>query len=105
MRPCIEPGCPQLTTATRCSLHQRSKQRTTDARRGSPTQRGYGPPWQRARKAVLRLVPYCVDCGHEGSKDNPLSVDHIVPKVRGGSDDDDNLTTRCRKHNSAKGSR
>ena len=102
-RPCLD--CGRLTDTNRCPDHQRQQQRAIDARRGSPTERGYGTPWRRARKAVLRLIPYCVDCGHEGSADNPLTVDHIVPLSRGGTHDDDNLTTRCRRHNSAKGAR
>lgn len=81
------------------------RQQRIDDQRGSPAQRGYGPPWQRARKAVLRLQPYCVDCGSEGTKGNPLTVDHIVPLSRGGTQDEDNLQTRCRICNSSKGAR
>lgn len=34
-----------------------------------------------------------------------LTVDHIIPLARGGSNDDDNLRTLCRSCNSRKGAR
>ncbi len=44
-------------------------------------------------------------CGTEGTKANPLSVDHIVPLTRGGTNQLENLQTLCRRHNSAKHNR
>lgn len=42
----------------------------------------------------------CVACGAtEG-----LTIDHVIPKSRGGSDDDGNKQTLCRGCNQAKGS-
>lgn len=43
-------------------------------------------------------------CLHCGSKEG-LSLDHIYPHSKGGSDDLDNLQTLCRPCNSRKGSR
>lgn len=43
-------------------------------------------------------------CCHCGSRD-ALSIDHIVPVSRGGSDDEDNLQTLCRPCNSRKSNR
>jgi len=47
----------------------------------------------------------CAVCGTTGDTGNPLTVDHLVPKAAGGSDDPGNLRTLCRRHNSAKGTR
>jgi hypothetical protein len=46
-------------------------------------------------------APSCRDCGTT----DRLSVDHIVPRKRGGPDDLSNLCFRCITHNCAKGDR
>jgi hypothetical protein len=43
-------------------------------------------------------------CQHCGTTDN-LTIDHIHPRSRGGSGEDDNLQTLCRRCNSAKNNR
>jgi len=44
-------------------------------------------------------------CGYCGRGDLPLTIDHIIPKARGGSDVWDNLVTACTKCNNLKGNR
>ena len=43
-------------------------------------------------------------CAYCGATDN-LSLDHLIPRLRGGEDAADNLVTACRSCNSSKGSR
>ncbi len=88
------PGsrCPTCTTT-----RERARLRPTT------TQRGYGAAWQRLSAQVIAWFGRCVDCGHQGSEDNPLTADHIVPKSRGGTDAWDNLIALCRNCNSTKG--
>lgn len=51
------------------------------------------------RGLVLRRDGFrCVYCGCE----NDLTLDHIIPQSRGGSDDPRNLVTACRPCNSSK---
>lgn len=64
-----------------------------------------GPPYKRRSistmrrlKIMLRDGGRCVEC--ESVKE--LSIDHIVPVSKGGSDEDDNLQTLCRRCNSSK---
>ena len=45
----------------------------------------------------------CQYCGKRPSKDNPLTLDHIVPKAAGGTDRPDNIVAACRRCNYAKG--
>lgn len=52
--------------------------------------RGYGARWQRLRRMYLRQHPVCVLCGRPAT-----DVDHILPKRRGGSDDESNLQALC----------
>jgi hypothetical protein len=44
---CAEPGCPELTTVTRCTEHTRAKDRA----RGTSTERGYDYAHQQDRAA------------------------------------------------------
>lgn len=56
---------------------------------------------EQIRPIVLEMYNnQCVVCG---TSDN-LTVDHIIPKSKGGTDDIENLQAMCRTHNSSKGS-
>lgn len=43
----------------------------------------------------------CCYCGQEGK----LSLDHMIPRLKGGPDAADNITYACRSCNSSKGSK
>jgi len=59
--------------------------------------------WNRdAYPAVFRRDGY--SCRYCGSTDY-LSIDHVVPRHQGGSDDEPNLVVACRSCNSRKGAR
>lgn len=55
------------------------------------------------RKNILRRDNY--KCAYCGRSDLMLTVDHIIPKARGGSDSWENLVTACTKCNNIKGDR
>lgn len=60
---------------------------------------GRTPIPAKVRKLVYERDEYrCVHC----AATEPLSIDHIYPWSRGGSDDPDNLQTLCRPCNSKK---
>lgn len=93
MRPCPFPGCHLLVRGgSRCPVHGKD-------RRPSAHKRGYGKPWQVIRDAYLATYPRCEreDCD-EASTD----CDHIVPRRKGGTDDDSNLMAMCHSHHSHK---
>lgn len=69
--------------------------------RGLLPPRLVGPPTTSAREVFERDAYRCVAC--RGWHD--LTVDHIMPSSRGGSDDPANLQTLCRRCNSSKGAR
>ena len=55
------------------------------------------------RKNILKRDSLA--CQYCGNKSLPLTVDHIIPKVRGGVDSWENLTTACVICNNKKGNR
>ncbi|MGW5361244.1 HNH endonuclease [Actinopolymorpha pittospori] len=90
---------------TRCPEHRvKDKPRARrNPDRPTASQRGYGSAWQKLRQAIIiRDGKRCQACGHRGDRDNPLSVDHVMPKSKGGTDSASNLITLCRKCNSSK---
>jgi len=58
--------------------------------------------WRKIRQRILQRDGYvCQMCGVEEAN----SVDHIVPRLMGGGDEDWNLQTLCQSCNSSKGGR
>jgi 5-methylcytosine-specific restriction protein A len=99
MRPCSFSGCPVIGP---CKTHQRKAKpapevRLYDDRRGSSTARGYGYAWQQRRKEFIKRFPFCARCTRPTT-----DVDHVVPRSRGGSDDDSNLQPLCGFHHKQK---
>jgi len=55
------------------------------------------------KKNLLQRDNHC--CQYCGCKGEKLSIDHIIPRSRGGTDTWDNVTTACLSCNVMKGSR
>lgn len=53
------------------------------------------------RERLFQKYPECLCCGSF----NNLTVDHVIPICKGGSSEDENLQTLCRKCNNLKGNR
>jgi len=56
-----------------------------------------------SRKNILKRDMF--KCGYCGRSDLPLTVDHIIPRARGGEDNWENLITACVSCNNRKGDR
>jgi len=56
-----------------------------------------------SRKNILKRDNF--QCAYCGRKDNTLTIDHIIPKAKGGQDTWDNLITACISCNNKKGDR
>ena len=85
----------------RCPGCEKANQRQRDARRGTPSQRGYNWTYQKHRKLILAGGPPCAwGCGRPAT-----TADHLVPLARGGSNDIENLMPSCLPCNRSRGSR
>lgn len=74
-----------------------------DKARGTRHQRGYGSAWDKIRNRILqRDGGVCQPCLRHGIVHMGHAVDHIVPRERGGTDDDCNLQVICRQVHQAK---
>ena len=57
-----------------------------------------GAAWEAIRDRVLERDGYrCAYCGNEATE-----ADHVIPKVKGGTDTMDNLVSACRRCNGSK---
>jgi 5-methylcytosine-specific restriction protein A len=74
--------------------------------KGSRHKRGYGAQWVKLREFILRRDRYlCQACLKDNRYTEATHVDHITPKAKGGTDDDDNLQSLCRPCHEAKTTR
>lgn len=93
-KPCTQPGCGALVDKGRCEKHTKQQRKQSDARRPSPSRRGYGRTWEKLRVMVLRRQP-CCPCGQPA-----VHVHHLVPKPE-GDDSFENLQALCHSCHSA----
>lgn len=64
--------------------------------RTSRHERGYGSAWVKTRARILKRDSYlCQPCLTKGRPTEANEVDHIRPKAKGGTDEDENLQAIC----------
>lgn len=105
-RPCLD--CGRLhRNSSRCDSCQATWDAAHEQRRGSAAARGYGPAYRKVAAEIMaahqRAWPgICPGWRREPHQSDDLTVDHIIPKSRGGTDAHENLQVLCRACNSAK---
>lgn len=52
---------------------------------------------------LLQQGPWCAYCGAEFSDDLPPTLDHVIPRCKGGTRDKENALLACKPCNGAKG--
>lgn len=97
LRPCLE--CGALSAGSRCLAHRRARERARDKRRGNRHDRGYDNDWVRLVSRAIETQPWCTDCGTTGTKDNPLTGDHLRWPALTVAD----VEVVCRRCNSSRG--
>ena len=106
---CRKHGCLNLTTEAHgyCTSHSSlASWGRWQSERGSSTKRGYGYAWQKLRKvALIRDMYLCQVCLNSGRLTPATTVDHIIGKTDGGTDELSNLQSlcnACHNHKTAK---
>jgi 5-methylcytosine-specific restriction endonuclease McrA len=99
LKVCI--ACGDLAQGTRCDPCRQAATARHNARRAQAGTLGASWGWRKTSQAARNREPRCQLCGTE----EDLTVDHVVPRTAGGTDDRDNLRVLCRSHNAAKGTR
>jgi 5-methylcytosine-specific restriction protein A len=89
-RPCLQKGVSFHLSEpgeSRCAEHRLTK---WASRAGT----SMAPGWSARRSRILQRDGYrCVVCGSKVG----LAVDHITPRSQGGTDEDSNLQTLCKR--------
>ncbi|OKP30961.1 HNH endonuclease [Serratia fonticola] len=96
-RACRKHGCRHTTTdrSGYCTEHQNTGWEVHQQGK-SRHQRGYGNDWTIRRARILKRDNHiCKECLRGGRAAPATTVDHIVPKAHGGTDDDLNLESLC----------
>lgn len=101
---CKAPGCNALVyDGGYCDRHRLP---SSDSRRETSSQRGYGAVWRKSREAYLLAHPLCADpFGIHKRLDEHVAatdVDHIIARRQGGGDQWSNLRALCHSCHSRK---
>ncbi|QBH98422.1 HNH endonuclease [Limnobaculum zhutongyuii] len=94
---CRKRGCPKTTTdrSGYCDNHKGDGWNSYQQGK-SRHERGYGSSWDRLKPIVMKRDRYlCQNCLRNDIVISGTTVDHIIPKARGGSDELCNLELLC----------
>ena len=97
-RPCSHPGCPELVDGRFCPAHAKQESKRYEKYDRDPAHgKRYGRRWKRIRDRFINTHPLCKECKDRGVTKAAEEVHHIKPLAQGGTHDDSNLMSLCRR--------
>ena len=101
-KPCRYPGCPNLTEKDYCEEHKaKANYQYNHYLRDPETNKRYGSKWRKIRARYVSEHPLCEECLKHGRYVPVEEVHHKIPLAEGGTHDDDNLMSLCKRCHSA----
>ena len=96
-RACRKLGCGKTTTDRSGYCDDHRNEGWQQHQRGQNLhQRGYGSKWDVIRARILKRDRHiCQECLRNKKPVPASTVDHIIPKAQGGTDEDSNLQALC----------
>lgn len=91
---CTYPGCTERQPGSRCARHQANRSSRNHAGR-SRQARGLGGDWEATRLRILERDGWRCRIRGPRCRGRATTVDHVIPRSRGGSSRDDNLRAAC----------
>ncbi|CNI84402.1 HNH endonuclease signature motif containing protein [Yersinia enterocolitica] len=103
-RACRKHGCRNTTihSSGYCPEHQNTGWENHQQGK-TRHERGYGANWDKLKPLIkARDKGLCQQCLREGLVVSGTTVDHIIPKAHGGTDEPSNLELLCWPHHRKK---
>lgn len=91
---CSNPGCPNRQPGSRCPEHTPTRSARNHHGR-SRQARGLGGDWEGTRRRILERDGYRCTIRGPRCRGRATTVDHIIPRSRGGTSVDGNLRAAC----------
>jgi 5-methylcytosine-specific restriction protein A len=98
-RPCVFPGCPELSDGAYCEKHRRQVNREYNryARNEDTNTFYHSTAWRRLSRLQLKREPLCAECLKGGRVTPAYIADHIQEIRHGGARlDMNNLQSLCK---------
>jgi 5-methylcytosine-specific restriction endonuclease McrA len=104
---CLECGAlAPKTKFGRCETHAKAWMMQRQKNRRGEGAKYNAPGWRGLSMRMRAEQPWCSKCGTQGSSNNPLTLDHLIPLAAGGKlvPDEDGVQVLCRRCNTSEGS-
>lgn len=96
--PCRYSGCAELSESPYCKKHTKLVTKHYNKYQRNPdTYKRYSNRWRRIRQLYIKEHPVCELCERKNILKAVEEVHHIIPLSKGGTHNDENLMSLCKR--------